>query len=210
MPWTVWSVRALCEERFNIVGISHTLLSEKSDTGGGDESPCRASSSCGIVNGGALRWDLVSNQKEQKSTCRSREAKAEPHWSRNSKYMYTAQVCDLGSHLEAKSDCFSTCLGPFGLSKPITSLNISGFSHTLLPEKKGTGGGGYPLTSRLLALQWRFERKVWTSDRQRIIQRIMRCPSTVVIRVEDTVSQAKAPKEVRGLVSNGALATATV
>lgn len=34
-----------------------------------------------------------------------------------------------------------------------TSLNFAGVCRTLFSEKKGTGGGGYPLANRLLASQ---------------------------------------------------------
>ena len=51
MPWTVRSVRALRKKRFNIAGISHALLSEKSDTGGGDKDLYRAGLRAGSVMG---------------------------------------------------------------------------------------------------------------------------------------------------------------
>ncbi|XPS67864.1 hypothetical protein M3J09_000158 [Ascochyta lentis] len=93
------------QEELNFAGISHALPSEKRDTGGGDKGPCRAGSSCGIVNGRALRRDLVSSQKEQNRTRRPREVKARPRWRGHpGNYCNRPQATDL-KHTPRSKEC---------------------------------------------------------------------------------------------------------
>jgi hypothetical protein len=50
LPWAMQACQSSLQEELNNVGIFHTLLSEKRDTGSGAKRPCHTGSSSGLSN----------------------------------------------------------------------------------------------------------------------------------------------------------------